>query len=119
RPRAPRRTRTAVWLVLHAVSGLAVMTATGLAGLVAVALPTLWLNGGGEFTFGTADVAIDTGPTGAWTLAAGLAAVVVGLVTLAAAGSGWRWTATRLLGPDAAERLAAAEAQARDLAHRN
>jgi signal transduction histidine kinase len=119
-PGWPTRLRSAGWLLLHAGSG-AVLLAVGFqALLVAAALPIVWLRGGGsDATFYGLSPTIDGGWPGCWTLFASL-----GLVALVvAAGLGYaallRRAAPHLLGPSTAERLAAVQQHADQLAHRN
>ncbi|MCX5122103.1 histidine kinase [Micromonospora sp. NBC_00362] len=114
------RLRSAGWTLLHAGSGAALLTVMFQALFPAAALPILWIRGGGsDATFYGMSPSIDGGWSGSWTLF-----VSLGLVTLVvAAGVGYagllRWAAPRLLGPSAAERMAAVQRHADQLAHRN
>lgn len=106
-PDWPREARTAVSLV------------AGMLLVVAVALPVMWFNGGETFTFVFTEITVPGDVRGAWTVAASAVLLLLGFHLLAGAAAVWRWLASRLLGPDAAERLAAAEERARELARRN
>lgn len=119
RPLWSARLRTAVWLVVLAVSGGALMLVTGMLALTTVLLPLLWLNGGDTVTYLFADISIAAGTAGLWTIAVALAQLPVAAYLTAATAAWLRWLAPRLLGPYAAEKLVAVEERADDLARRN
>ncbi|MDN3240815.1 sensor histidine kinase [Glycomyces tritici] len=116
-PLAPRRLSTAAWFLLWAFSGAVLMLATAIA-FVGMALPAVWLDGGETVTI-LVPVEVRPGAAGAWT-AAVAAGLLIALIYCAAAYAAFmRRLAARLLGPGLAERLAAAEEEARRVASRN
>jgi signal transduction histidine kinase len=115
----PTRLRSAGWTLLHAGAGVALLIFAFFALITAMTLPMSWLGGGGDITFYGVALTIGAGWSGSWALL-----VAVGLVVLVvAAGAGYavllRRVAPYLLGPSAAERMAAVEQHADELAHRN
>ncbi|GAA2125894.1 two-component sensor histidine kinase [Glycomyces algeriensis] len=116
-PVAPRRFSTAAWFLLWAFAGAALMLATAVA-LVGMALPAVWLDGGETVTV-LVPVEVRAGAAGAWTPAV-TGGLLVALIYCAAGYAAlMRRLAARLLGPGLAERLAAAEEEARRVASRN
>lgn len=115
------RRRTAAWFVLHTGIGALLSGATLSVPPAAVVLLVRAFSGGGPDRWGPGF--LDRAP--AWSaapLAAGLLAVaLLAALVLAAAGAGALLgrVAPRLLGPTPADRLAAAEARAAELARRN
>ncbi|MER6313837.1 histidine kinase [Streptomyces sp. NPDC001581] len=110
------RWRTPLWLVLHVAVGWAGALASGVLFLMGLSLPGNWLGGEARASlFGTSFRV--SGGWSSWVVAAVcilLAAAVCVLVTKTL-----RWSAPRLLGPSAAERLALAAERELLLAERN
>ncbi|MFD9409347.1 sensor histidine kinase [Streptomyces sp. NPDC059989] len=109
------RWRTPVWLVLHAAVGWTGALVSGVLFLMGLSLPGNWL--GGEARVGLFGTSVRVAGGWSWVVAAAcllLAAAVCVLVTKAL-----RWSAPRLLGPSAAERLALAAERELLLAERN
>jgi signal transduction histidine kinase len=116
----PTRLRSAGWLLLHAVLGAALLAVAFQGLLVAAALPIIWAGGGGDDAdFYGFSPAVSGGWSGCWTVPVALALVAL----VVAAGVGYRAllraAAAHLLGPSAAERVAAVQRHADQLAHRN
>ncbi|MEW2135247.1 histidine kinase [Streptomyces sp. NPDC005409] len=112
---APDRWRTPLWLVLHVALGWTGALASGVLFILGVSLPGNWLGGEARATLWGTSVRVSGGWS--WVVAAAcllLAAAVCVLVTKTL-----RWSAPRLLGPSAAERLALAAERERLLAERN
>ncbi|MGW7459013.1 sensor histidine kinase [Streptomyces sp. NPDC054797] len=112
---APDRWRTPLWLVLHVAVGWTGALASGVLLILGVSLPGNWLGGEARATLLGTSVRVSGGWS--WVVAAVcllLAAAVCVLVTKTL-----RWSAPRLLGPSAAERLALAAERERLLAERN
>ncbi|WP_344330902.1 sensor histidine kinase [Kitasatospora putterlickiae] len=113
---AADRLRTPVWLVLHVALGWAGALVGGMLLLLGLSLPGSLL--GGTARLNLFDRSVDlAGSWWSWPVGVGcvlLAAVVCALVTGAL-----RWSAPRLLGPSAAERLALAAERELLLAERN
>ncbi|MGA8114615.1 MAG: hypothetical protein WCA46_13190, partial [Actinocatenispora sp.] len=106
----PARLRSAGWTMLHAALGAALLVLGFQALFAAAALPAIWLGGGGDdATFYGASPTVPDGWAGSWTVLAAL--VLVALVV--GAGVGYlallRRAAPALLGPGAAERIAAVQ----------
>ncbi|MFI2078379.1 MULTISPECIES: sensor histidine kinase [Streptomyces] len=117
-PRVPHRTRTAAWLVLHALAGCVTAAVTAFALVVAVPLVAVWLKGGERITL-LVPVDVAGGVRGAWTLPAAAALLALACCTAAATTALLRLLAPTLLGHRPDERLAALETQMRHLTHRN
>lgn len=113
------RLRTSAYLGAHMAVGGAVTAVACLAVFAALILPTFWLSGGGPVASFGWTVPVEPGWPGLWTVAA--AAGCLALAGYAAVGGAavLRLLAPLLLGPRAAERLAAAEQQLDLLAQRN
>ncbi len=114
--RARGRIRPAMWHVIHAGAG-------GLAGLMLATIPVVAVIAG-LASWGIGPAAASGLPgwslaLGRWTPAAAAAVLVLVLYIACALGAGLARLAPRLLGPSAADQLAAAEHRARQLAGRN
>ncbi|MFF4434254.1 sensor histidine kinase [Streptomyces sp. NPDC001513] len=110
------RWRTPLWLVLYVAVGWAGALASGVLFLMGVSLPGNWLGGEARASLFGTSVRVSDGWS-SWVVAAVcilLAAAVCVLVTKTL-----RWSAPRLLGPSAAERLALAAERELLLAERN
>lgn len=110
------RWRTPLWLVLHVAVGWAGALASGVLFVMGLALPGNWLGGEARASLFGTSVRVSDGWS-SWVVAAVcilLAAAVCVLVTKTL-----RWSAPRLLGPSAAERLALAAERELLLAERN
>ncbi|MER5311913.1 histidine kinase [Streptomyces sp. NPDC002773] len=118
-PAAPSRRdrwRTPLWLLLHVALGWTGALASGVLLFAALTLPGGWLDAELGLSLFGRSVRVDGGWQ-SWVAALGcllLAAAVCAVVTKAL-----RWSAPRLLGPSAAERLALAAERERRLAERN
>ncbi|MFD5652001.1 sensor histidine kinase [Streptomyces sp. NPDC127039] len=109
------RWRTPLWLVLHVALGWTGALASGVLFVMGLSLPANWL--GGEARAGLFGTSVQLSGGWSWVAAAVclfLAVAVCVLVTKAL-----RWSAPRLLGPSAAERLALAAERELLLAERN
>ncbi|MGW0748036.1 sensor histidine kinase [Streptomyces sp. NPDC002587] len=109
------RWRTPLWLVLHVTVGWTGALASGVLFIMGLSLPGNWLGGEARASLFGTSVRVSGGWS--WVVAAVcilLAVAVCGLVTKAL-----RWSAPRLLGPSAAERLALAAERELLLAERN
>ncbi|MFG3338538.1 sensor histidine kinase [Glycomyces sp. NPDC048151] len=116
-PVAARRFSTAAWSLVSVFAGAALMFVSVVA-LVGLALPVVWLDGGESVTI-LVPVEVRPGAAGAWTWAVAVGLVAAALSCSAVYGALMRRLAVRLLGPGLAERLAAAEEEARRVASRN
>ncbi|MFJ8659238.1 sensor histidine kinase [Streptomyces sp. NPDC093795] len=118
-PAAPSRRdrwRTPLWLLLHVALGWTGALASGVLLFAALTLPGGWLDAELGLSLFGRSVRVDGGWQ-SWVAALGcllLAAAVCAVVTKAL-----RWSAPRLLGPSAAERLALAAERELRLAERN
>ncbi|MFB9369517.1 sensor histidine kinase [Kitasatospora albolonga] len=109
------RWRTPLWLLLLVALGWVVALLGGLLLLMGVALPGAWLGGEAEV-----DLYGWTPPVnGWWTWPAGVLCLLLTAALCALVTGALRWSAPRLLGPSAAERLAASTERERALAERN
>ncbi|MCI4046493.1 histidine kinase [Streptomyces sp. TRM75563] len=109
------RWRTPLWLVLHVAVGWMGALASGVLFIMGLSLPSNWL--GGEVRASLFGTSVRVSGGWSWVVAALcvlLAVAVCALVTKAL-----RWSAPRLLGPSAAERLALAAERELLLAERN
>ncbi|MER5349066.1 histidine kinase [Kitasatospora sp. NPDC002551] len=109
------RWRTPVWLVLHVAVGWTGALASAVLFIMGLSLPGNWLGGEARASLFGTSVRVSGGWS--WVMAAVcilLAVAVCVLVTKAL-----RWSAPRLLGPSAAERLALAAERELLLAERN
>jgi signal transduction histidine kinase len=115
----PTRLRSAGWTLLHAAAAAALLIFAFFALITAMTLSMSWLGGGSDITFYGMALTIGAGWSGSWALLAAVGFVVL----VVAAGAGYavllRRVAPYLLGPSAAERMAAVEQHADELAHRN
>jgi len=113
------RGRSAAWLVVHAGLGW-VMFGVGVFLSFGFALPLVWLAGGGSpIEFFGERVTVESGSAGLWTLPIGLVTLVVIAYVLAGFTKLYQYSAISLLGPSAAERVAAAEVRANHFEQRN
>ncbi|MDX6741937.1 sensor histidine kinase [Actinocorallia sp. A-T 12471] len=112
------RTRTFAWLAAHAAIGWTVTATTLFCLLAAFVFPGVWLGGGDEVVLIGFDLQIPPGWQGGWTLLLGLGFLLVAGGVTAVATLVLRRLAPVLLGPNAAERLAVAEARLTALARR-
>ncbi|MDG9682967.1 histidine kinase [Streptomyces sp. DH18] len=109
------RWRTPLWLVLHASVGWTGALASGVLFIMGLSLPSNWL--GGEVRaslFGTS-----VRVSGGWSWVAAAACVLLAAAICVLVTKTLRWSAPRLLGPSAAERLALAAERELLLAERN
>lgn len=109
------RWRTPLWLVLHAAVGWIGALASGVLFITGLSLPSNWL--GGEVRaslFGTS-----VRVSGGWSWVAAAACVLLAAAICVLVTKTLRWSAPRLLGPSAAERLALAAERELLLAERN
>ncbi|MER7003499.1 histidine kinase [Dactylosporangium sp. NPDC000555] len=115
----PTRLRTAGWLLVHALSGGALLAISLGAVIAGAGIPALWLGGGGAFDYLGLSLSVAPGLPGAWAAPFALAHIAVAI----AAGAGYvallRRLVPFLLGPGTAERMAAVQRHADQLAHRN
>ncbi|MFW3473483.1 sensor histidine kinase [Streptomyces microflavus] len=123
-PAAARRTsgplgldrwRTPLWLVLHAAVGWTGALASGVLFIMGISLPMNWL--GGEVRaslFGTS-----VRVSGWWSWVAAAVCILLAVTVCVLVTKILRWSAPRLLGPSAAERLALAAERELLLAERN
>jgi len=115
----PERWRSAAWLVVHTALGWVLF---GLCCFLflGVVLTLVWAGGGGSpiAIFGE-EVTIESGVAGAWTLPIGFFTLVVIAYVLAGFTKLFQYSAVALLGPSAAERVAAAEVRANHFEQRN
>ncbi|WP_435970422.1 sensor histidine kinase [Streptomyces sp. Qhu_M48] len=115
-PSRADRWRTPLWLLLHVTLGWTGALASGVLLFAGLTLPGGWLEAELGLNLFGRSVRVDGGWQ-SWAVALGcllLAAAVCALVTKAL-----RWSAPRLLGPSAAERLALAAERELRLAERN
>ncbi|WP_181772690.1 sensor histidine kinase [Amycolatopsis pittospori] len=113
------RGRSAAWLVVHAGLGW-VMFGVGVFLSFGFALPLVWLGGGGSpIEFFGERVTVESGSAGLWTLPIGLVTLLVIAYVLAGFTKLYQYSAVALLGPSAAERVAAAEVRANHFEQRN
>jgi signal transduction histidine kinase len=114
-PSGADRWRTPVWLLLHVALGWT----GGLASLVllgaGVALPGNWTGGGAGLGLFGWSVRV----TGVWSWVVALVCLLLVPALCAVLTGALRWSAPRLLGPSAAERLALAAEREQLLAERN
>ncbi|WNF28411.1 histidine kinase [Streptomyces sp. C11-1] len=109
------RWRTPLWLVLHVAVGWTGALASGVLFIMGLSLPMNWL--GGEVRaslFGTS-----VRVSGGWSWVAAAACILLALAVCVMVTKALRWSAPRLLGPSAAERLALAAERELLLAERN
>ncbi|WP_030592569.1 MULTISPECIES: histidine kinase [Streptomyces] len=109
------RWRTPLWLVLHVAVGWTGALASGVLFIMGLSLPGNWL--GGEVRaslFGTS-----VRLSGGWSWAAAAVCVLLAFAVCALVTKALQWSAPRLLGPSAAERLALAAERELLLAERS
>ncbi|MEW1718639.1 histidine kinase [Streptomyces sp. NPDC093109] len=115
----PNRWRTSAWLLAHVTVGWLVLTTAGLVLLAVAVTGGAWAAGGDRVQFFGGDVVVRPGWPGAWVVLAAVAGIAVAAQICASGAAVLRALAPALLGQSPAERLAAAEARTRELAHRN
>ncbi|MFG3525206.1 sensor histidine kinase [Streptomyces sp. NPDC047917] len=109
------RWRTPLWLVLHAAVGWMGVMAGGTLFIMGIALPGNWIGGEARLSlFGSSLQA-----TGVWSWVVGAVFIVLAVTICVLVAKLLRWSAPRLLGPSAAERLALAAEREMLLAERN
>ncbi|MER7767850.1 histidine kinase [Kitasatospora sp. NPDC096140] len=112
---AGERWRTPAFLVLHVMSGWAVLFGGGVLLTMGLFLPTGYAKGDARFSlFGWSKEL-----TGGWGRLVSVVCLVLLVVLFVAVSGALRWLAPRLLGPSPAERLAMAAERERALAERN
>ncbi|MGW0363490.1 sensor histidine kinase [Streptomyces sp. NPDC002990] len=109
------RWRTPFWLVLHAAVGWMGALAGGVLLVMGLSLPGNWL--GGEVRAGLFGMSVRVSGGWSWVVGAVCVLLAVGVCVLMT--KALRWSAPRLLGPSAAERLALAAERELLLAERN
>ncbi|OEJ34362.1 sensor histidine kinase [Streptomyces subrutilus] len=109
------RWRTPLWLVLHAAVGWTGALASGVLFLMAVSLPGNRLGGEVRLSLNGTSVRV----SGGWSWAVAAVCLLLAVAVCALATKILRWSAPRLLGPSAAERLALAAERELLLAERN
>ncbi|MCX5193604.1 histidine kinase [Streptomyces sp. NBC_00249] len=110
------RWRTPLWLVLHAAVGWTGALASGVLFLMGLSLPGNWLDGEAELSLSGTSVRVSGG---GWSWVAAAVCIVLAVAVCALVAKALRWSAPRLLGPSAAERLALAAEREQLLAERN
>ncbi|MFE7601369.1 sensor histidine kinase [Streptomyces sp. NPDC057494] len=110
------RWRTPLWLLLHMAIGWTGAVAGGLLLLAGLTLPGGWLDAEVGLSLAGRTVRVRDGWQ-SWVLA--LVCLLLAAVVCAVVAKTMRWSAPRLLGPSAAERLALAAERERHLAARN
>lgn len=116
------RLRTAAWLPVHAAVGWVVVTVTGLLAMVAATLVAVWLDivtGSERIQLLWVSVDVAAGWSGAWTVLAAVAALVLAAYGCLGARVVLRALAPAFLGHGRTERLAALEEERNLLAQRN
>lgn len=109
------RWRTPVWLVLHVAVGWTGALASGVLFIMGLALPGNWLGGEARVSlFGTSLQA-----SGGWSWVVAPVFILLAVAICVLVTKTLRWSAPRLLGPSAAERLALAAEREMLLAERN
>jgi signal transduction histidine kinase len=109
------RWRTPLWLVLHVAVGWMGALASGVLFIMGLALPGNWI--GGEARLSLFGTSLRASGGWSWVVAAVFIVLAVAICVLVA--KVLRWSAPRLLGPSAAERLALAAEREMLLAERN
>lgn len=109
------RWRTPLWLVLHASVGWTGALASGVLFIMGLSLPSNWL--GGEVRASLFGTSVQV--SGGWSWVAAAACVLLAAAICVLVTKTLRWSAPRLLGPSAAERLALAAERELLLAERN
>ncbi|BFV60944.1 histidine kinase [Kitasatospora sp. CMC57] len=109
------RWRTPLWLVLHVAVGWIGALASGALLAAGLALPGDWTRGPAGITLFDWSVRVE----GGWSWVLAFLCVLLALAVCVAVTNTLRWSAPRLLGPSAAERLALAAEREQQLAERN
>lgn len=109
------RWRTPLWLVLHVAVGWMGALASGVLFIMGIALPGNWIGGEARLSlFGSSFQA-----SGGWSWVVAAVLIVLAVTICVLMTKLLRWSAPRLLGPSAAERLALAAEREMLLAERN
>ncbi|MEV7115931.1 sensor histidine kinase [Streptomyces anulatus] len=109
------RWRTPLWLVLHASVGWTGALASGVLFIMGLSLPSNWLGGEARASLFGTSVRV----SGGWSWVAAAACLLLAAAICVLVTKTLRWSAPRLLGPSAAERLALAAERELLLAERN
>ncbi|MFJ4899433.1 sensor histidine kinase [Streptomyces sp. NPDC088727] len=109
------RWRTPLWLVLHMAVGWTGALASGVLFIMGLSLPGNWLGGEARASLFGTSVRV----SGGWTWVVAVVCVLLAVAVCVLVTKALRWSAPRLLGPSAAERLALAAERERLLAERN
>ncbi|WP_414937670.1 sensor histidine kinase [Amycolatopsis sp. cmx-11-51] len=113
------RWRSAGWLLVHTGLGW-VLFGLGCFLMIGFVFAVVWAGGGGSpIEFFGERVTIEAGTAGLWTLPIALITLVVIAYVFAGFTKLFQYSAVALLGPSAAERVAAAEVRANHFEHRN
>ncbi|RSN23057.1 sensor histidine kinase [Streptomyces sp. WAC 05977] len=113
------RWRSAAWLLVHTTLGW-ILFGLGCFLMLGFVFAVVWAGGGGSpIEFFGERVTIEPGTGGLWTLPIALLTLVVIAYVLAGFTRLYQYCAVALLGPSAAERLAAAEVRANHFEQRN
>ncbi|MEU7185408.1 histidine kinase [Streptomyces sp. NPDC045369] len=109
------RWRTPLWLVLHVAVGWTGALASGVLFIMGISLPGNWLGGEVRASLSGTPVRV----TGGWSWVGAAVCVLLAVAVGVLVTKVLRWSAPRLLGPSAAERLALAAERELLLAERN
>ncbi|MFD8087237.1 sensor histidine kinase [Kitasatospora sp. NPDC059722] len=109
------RWRTPVWLVLHVAVGWTGALASGVLFIMGLSLPGNWLGGEARASLFGTSVRV----SGGWSWVVAAVCILLAVAVCALVTKALRWSAPRLLGPSAAERLALAAERELLLAERN
>ncbi|MEU7150032.1 histidine kinase [Streptomyces sp. NPDC045470] len=109
------RWRTPLWLVLHVTVGWTGALASGVLFIMGISLPGNWLGGEVRASLSGTPVRV----TGGWSWVGAAVCVLLAVAVGVLVTKVLRWSAPRLLGPSAAERLALAAERELLLAERN
>ncbi|MFF9647129.1 sensor histidine kinase [Kitasatospora aureofaciens] len=109
------RWRTPIWLVLHVAVGWTGALASGVLFIMGLSLPGNWLGGEARASLFGTSVRV----SGGWSWVVAAVCILLAVAVCALVTKALRWSAPRLLGPSAAERLALAAERELLLAERN
>ncbi|MGW7305772.1 sensor histidine kinase [Streptomyces sp. NPDC054835] len=109
------RWRTPLWMVLHVAVGWTGALASGVLLIMGVSLPGNWLGGEARVSLFGTSVQV----SGVWSWVAAAVCILLAVTVCVLVTKSLRWSAPRLLGPSAAERLALAAERELLLAERN
>ncbi|MCX5010882.1 histidine kinase [Streptomyces sp. NBC_00555] len=110
------RWRTPLWLVLHVAVGWTGALASGVLFLMGLSLPGNWLGSEARVSLFGTSVRVSGG---GWSWVVAAVCILLAVAVCALVTNALRWSAPRLLGPSAAERLALAAERELQLAERN